>query len=146
MPTPILPQLTGQGGDEEGEVSTQVSSKQGRQGQQQQGEQQPGSEASEASEGGKGETGDKGNNDEMCIDEWINKMVDRENMVRAYGWWRHVWCMEIRYERVIEYDEEKNHVHKQVAMDKWINMMANKEMKREMCYNYMEKTIEGTCI
>ena len=85
MPTPILPQLTGQGGDEEGEGKQQAESKQGKQGQQQ----QPGREASEASEG---DTGDKGDNDEVYdVDDWINMIVNRENMGRAYGWWRHVW-------------------------------------------------------
>ena len=135
VPTPILPQ----GEDEEGEGAKQVSSEQGKQGLQQQQEQQPGSEvseaseASQASEGETGDKGDKGDNDEMCemcIGEWMNMMLDRENMGRALYWWRHVWWIERRYEEVIEYDEERRHVHKQGAMDKWINMMANKEMKR----------------
>ena len=57
-----------------------------------------------------------------------------------------MWYMGIRYEeaayRTAFYNEERGcifgghdwcegtHVHKQVAMDKWINMMVNKEMKR----------------
>ena len=40
--------------------------------------------------------------------------------------WGHDWC-------------EGTHVHKQVVMDRWINMMVNKEMKR----GYMRCIING---
>ena len=73
-------------------------------------------------------------------------IVNRDDMMRAYEWWRHVWYRGIRYEKAVLwadfYHEERwcifwghdwcegTHVHKQVVMDRWINMMVNKEMKR----------------
>ena len=50
---------------------------------------------------GCGDKGDKGDNDVYEVDDWINMIVNRDDMMRAYEWWRHVWYMGIRYEKAV---------------------------------------------